>query len=754
MGGIRPMPDIDNAVTSLSARQMRIYELLRHLVGEATAEFFADACGLLAEQPSRPTATHLTAHALREVESALRAVLEPSLEQICGHQNSVNAVLEVLDIDPAAPVAVFWLELGTKGGHRNLAGWAHRRGLDAPRPLGGEFRDLVRDFELMLDEVLERFRSRYDGVFNRLDQLLGITAPTRSDAVALRQRFRNNQVTRHYFFSRATAAWLCPLREAGFFSAPPDPVTDDGSVTLPSWPETDYLVRMTADDPDGVLEAARGVPVTDNSRVTWNLVQIALALPADRAVELADQVTAAVPGRYGVLAPEPMGALVAHLAAGGHHDQAMNLAHALLAAPPARRGREGEVMDGYAYAEILRGATTALAAAGGVSWLKPLVDLLADAITDELSADRRERTSYDGSLGWRPAIEASETPSEDDPRNSLTDAIRTTAQHLVESDIATLHTVVDVLSSKNGTIFNRLTLDLLREHGDAAPATVGRLLTDATLMSDPAVEREYLRLALAGAAWLQPGDLQQLLALIGRGPGDQWLQRAQLADGTSLARSHTERWQRDRYAAIEPLLPDSQRARYLTLVAAHGPAPDPTPQPLPTVWTFRVDSPQSSAQISAMSGEALVEFLHTWREPPAPAWPRQDRESLAAALGESVKTDAERRAAGASMFVGLPADYATAIIEAFSRAAADKRDLDWAAVLPLCTWIDEQSRAELDAGVTDRPRRQWRKARTAVLRLAIYACNRHACSRTEVADPLWRILEAACADPDPQDGVD
>ena len=62
-------------------RQKRIYEKLLRLVGPGAASFYQDACRLMEIKPALETTTHLVAHSLREIESALRDVLEPVAEQ-------------------------------------------------------------------------------------------------------------------------------------------------------------------------------------------------------------------------------------------------------------------------------------------------------------------------------------------------------------------------------------------------------------------------------------------------------------------------------------------------------------------------------------------------------------------------------------------------------------------------------------------------------------------------------------------------
>jgi hypothetical protein len=79
--------------------------------------------------------------------------------------------------------------------------------------MDAEFREFFDAMESVLDRMVERFQDRYVDVFGRLDELLSVNAPGLKDARALRSRFPANQVTRQYFFTRASAAWLRPLHQ-------------------------------------------------------------------------------------------------------------------------------------------------------------------------------------------------------------------------------------------------------------------------------------------------------------------------------------------------------------------------------------------------------------------------------------------------------------------------------------------------------------------------------------------------------------
>ena len=64
----------------LSALQQAIVDHLERRVSPGSAAFFRNAAYLLADADAHPAVTHLVCHLLREVESAVRAVRNFSLD--------------------------------------------------------------------------------------------------------------------------------------------------------------------------------------------------------------------------------------------------------------------------------------------------------------------------------------------------------------------------------------------------------------------------------------------------------------------------------------------------------------------------------------------------------------------------------------------------------------------------------------------------------------------------------------------------
>src|SRR6266496_1614764 len=147
----------------LSPRQARIARRLSLQVGPGPATFFGDACALLNEEPSHLTVTHLVAHLLRDVESAVRSVLKPRDDPAAkvehSHREQILAVLADVGLGHDDIVAELWLGMAGKGRLAGLAARAHRSALDPPRMVDQDFRDFVDTMEQVLDAVLEGFEA-------------------------------------------------------------------------------------------------------------------------------------------------------------------------------------------------------------------------------------------------------------------------------------------------------------------------------------------------------------------------------------------------------------------------------------------------------------------------------------------------------------------------------------------------------------------------------------------------------------------
>lgn len=158
--------------------QRAISLLLSRYVGQGPADFFASACRLMADPEPLPAASHLVARALREIESAIRDVLEPIVLSSAvepnrsggdGHRQVVLSILSGLNVAEDHPVALKWLGFTGSG---SLAGQAHRNNLDGPPQVDAEFRQVFEDMTMILEWAVDRLEANYGRVFDAIDELL------------------------------------------------------------------------------------------------------------------------------------------------------------------------------------------------------------------------------------------------------------------------------------------------------------------------------------------------------------------------------------------------------------------------------------------------------------------------------------------------------------------------------------------------------------------------------------------------------
>jgi hypothetical protein len=739
----------------LSARQESIAAQLREMIGEGPAAFFSDAC-LILSRPPRPTAaSHIVAHLLREVESAVRSVLQPpplakGPKGEDKHQASIRAVLEDLGVSPDEPAARFWLGLTGEGNPSGLAMRAHRSALDAPRPADEDFTEFVSGVEELLDRLLKRFKARYISVFTRLDALLA-EAPSAERVKNLRNKFPQNVAALAYFFGRAPAAWLAPLAEGGYFVSPPGPVPhpEDGTAEMPFWPESSFLARVAAEAPKDAVSAAIAIPATDNMRVNSDIVEVALRVPADQSARMVPRIGELTASRFGVLVPTRVGDLCRHLADGGHPDEAMQVAEPLLAKVPSVATARGG--DRWSYAEILRKDIPALVSAAGLPALVLLTDILDQAITAQ-TPDRLVELRQDMSVSWRPGLDGQPPGTDTDPVTALVSAVRDAAARIVDEEQAGISEVVATLEAHNWPLFRRLALHLLDSTATDATDLIEAQLTNKAAIRDSSLNREFLILARHHCASMSPGGQQALLALIDRGPEvDEWARQYEKATGepppAAMTRDRVALWQRDRLAAAEAILTPERQAQYRALTAQYGQAPDPAASAPPAVRDISFASPVAAAQLAALSADELVDCLQTWE--PSGGFFGPSRFSLASELGGTIRQDAARRSAEADAFIGLPAVYVSAIISGLWQAVRDGAVLDWDPVLRLAAWADGQAAAEI-TGAVGQDGTEWRDTRLNILRILQAGFRQGAAEAPGSArEPAWAIIEGAAADPDP-----
>lgn len=726
------------------SRQQRIRRRLE-LIGQGPADFFHDACRFMATEPHFRSTTHFVSHALREIESSLRDVLETYKERAErleeekkkkntsgeeNHRKEILAILRGLGIPEDDRVAQAWLRLPGRENESALHARAHRDNLDRARPLNAEFRQFWDDMQAVLDLILQKFESRYLESFGVLDGLLGKPIPSKADLKILRLNVPNNRVSYRYFFDRLNSPdWILPLRDGGFFkhTLEPDLNPETGALVHSYWAQSRYLARMAAapSASAGTQRAFLDIALeteTGNVLTYMDFVDAASAMPPVLAGELVPKAIGWLKSSSQTMLPVKLAALAARLAGGGEVAAALRLSRAVFAVLPnpsdaePADDTEGNLFWSPAprahfrrgqYRQELRKNFSAVVEAAGLSALSLLCDLLEDAV--RLSQRRRERAGgEDRSHIWQPEVEHERDSK---PRNWLVAAVLKAAEEILEKGQKPLPEVVALLEARPRPIFKRVALHLLRNFtGDDTEVLdlISARLTDRELFAALEFKHEYFSLAGAHFARLSPADQERILNWIEEGP-DVEIYRGNRGwfDGTPPTdedvADYVRRWKLERLTPLRESFTGSWKEAYDELSAALGEMNAAAPTPAVQAVDRELESPKSRDEFRSMGVSEIVSLLRSWQA--SGNHGEASRAGLRYELVGVIAEEPDRFAAAAAEFSDLGPAHLGTLISGLRQALTNRIPFSWSPVLEACrslgVWDENDERRDDESRASD-----------------------------------------------------
>src|SRR6266849_4662293 len=318
--------------------QRRLHQQLAHLLGPGPAALYCDAVRMLTETTPYVCTTHLIAHLLREIESALRRVLlpynyRPSAEEE-KHKQQTEAIADNYSLDNTISMQWIALATGSKEDDNGFATFAHRDALTIPRPLDDTCKQMLAMFEEVLFAVLDAFERQSLHIYQLLDELIAKPQPGKNDVSKFKNKIPANWATYSYFFSRLEdPSWIRPLSQKNGFAIPPEDVAE-GYLRYSLWPQATYLKKMAAKGQEvqkQVLDILVTVATTNNPYAQQDILEIALMLPVHLSVQLAPFVSAwiAEPSSHSLVSTS-LQQFIVHLIQGGQISPSIALFEGLL----------------------------------------------------------------------------------------------------------------------------------------------------------------------------------------------------------------------------------------------------------------------------------------------------------------------------------------------------------------------------------------------------------------------------------------
>ncbi len=570
-----------------------------------------------------------------------------------------------------------------------------------------------------------------------------------------------------YFYNKLDSPdWLKPLWKEGFFCKPEPIIAEGKYISFPLWPESQYLARMAAKDPDTVCEIILKIPNTDNARVHDDLASAALNMPPQVSARLVDKAAEWIESPYHLLLPDHLGKLIEHLAKGNEVDAALALARSLLdVAPPQIPEKEDDkedlhkyedakpLFEEWAYEHILKKNIPALVSAAKIKVFELLCDLLEKSVIGGISKQSRE-DKEDFSYIWRPAIENHEQNVSHGLKSLLVTALRSAADLLMKDDLVSINDIVAFLEARPYSIFKRLTLYILRQHPAKSAYLVTKYALDCAVFDDYRFFHEYFLLIRVVFESLAPSDQNTILGWINNGPSDvedhkrsyKEMYGKELSD--SEVKDYINHWIIRRLAVIKEVLPAETKAKYDALVSKYGEPKHSEFRNYHESWVGPT-SPIGNKELSEMPVDDIINYLSNWK--PSTEMFAPTPEGLGRLLTDIVSAEPERFAKAANNFRGLDPTYVRALLGGFSNAARNKKAFDWGHVLELCQGIVSQS-IEIsgrDVGEIDAdPSWEWTRQRIAhLLDDGFHECE--GCIPFQYRSLAWSILVKLTNDPTP-----
>jgi hypothetical protein len=766
---------------------MSIYEHLGRLVGSGPASFFRDACRLMEDVPPYESTTHLVAHLLREIESAIRHVLDPisskakpaedETSQKEKHKAGILTILRALDIPVSEPIAACWLSITPSETEEGLAKRSHRDALAKPRPADKEFERFWSNMQSIFDFVLTRLEVRYLEFHGLMDKLLVKEVPTADDIKTFRNNIPNSLITSSYFFPRLSSpAWLSPLAESGVFNDFPEPIFDGNTVSLPPWPAGEYLKRMAVIAPESVSPIVLVLPAANNPRVHEDLAEALCSVSADASALWAVRESEWIEDQnylyFGL--SQKLGNLVSVLAKGREVDAAIKLAKSLLTVLEDPRQKESDSGDSpfkhfleprarfdlWEYEQVLSKNIPDLVDAAGEKGLQLLCDQLDCAI---LLSDRRGavRRPEDLSYIWRPSIEEHEQNVDLGLKQLLVTAVRKAVEQLARKNPQSVSALVSLLESRGESwlIFRRIALSVLKSFPGAALDLVKTRLTDYTLFESAEFRHEYFLLAKGCFGLLAKNEQETILAWVDKGPDIEMFKSGrERSTGNSVSAEdqgrYARQWQMDRLASISSYLDGQWKKRFEELTRELGEPKHPE------FVTYHFSggyggptSPMTREDMSQMPLEDLVQYLRRWT--PSKDWFHEPSpEGLGVMLTGLVSENPTKFALNAPLFENVEASYVRALLQGFYNATSQKRTFEWSLILDLCVWVVTQPK-RIEGLKKDQHNwfgfdADWGETRKAIIRLLSEGFD----SETnllpiELREKAWQVILALTHDPEP-----
>lgn len=550
-----------------------------------------------------------------------------------------------------------------------------------------------------------------------------------------------------YFFDRLNnPAWVSPLYDRGFFQRPPEPdrTRNDGTMSLPDWPELRYLLKMAPLVPDVVGPIAVAIPDTENARVRELQLEIGPYLRPEECKKLADRALRWLDDVITIRHfAEPFAPFIVHLLKLGNTKRALRLARRLFDPLKTDDSPPRIPLDAWHFERYLNACLPTL---GDLAGLKALAMLRSSLVASarEPGEGRAEDFSY---IWRRDLLQANFAIKQ--TTDVLIDAVRDTALNLARRADIGFEPVRTLLLDGNRLILTRIAIWVAAQACDPNDLFVLETLLNTSFVDRFTCRAEYSKLLQTMFPRMSPEAQQQIVAAMSRDPLQTIPESTQQTLSPERLAQRARAVRRDRLTAFGAVLPTELLAERDGLIGDLG---EPQKPGGGAVW-HGPTSPLNLDSLGAMTVSEVVDYLVSWN--PSRDFGAPSREGLARDLQQLAKDRAALWSQNAPLFIGLNPTYVRGIILALNDASAAKVSLTWSPVLELVNWVLAQPRETNADRNDDDEDPDWTWTRQAIARFVTTGLTDPE-SQIDIGlrESVWQVLQELLVDPDPATEAD
>ena len=581
--------------------------------------------------------------------------------------------------------------------------------------------------------------------------------PTQHQIDRAVQRMRSPEFAAYFLSRLENPEWVIPLKEKGLFASPPPPVAvEGGGATFAHWPASKYLAQMAKHVPSEVASVFGDIE-TNNVFVVGDMVDAALAMPADMAVTLVPVISRAAHAGTLWIHFKDASELCVHLAEGGEVSGAIKLAEALFT-PRFEQGQEQlSQRDQFWYRAGLKEVVPALVVREPMGFLPKLCDWLKLAVDATKRVDRD--SGADHSYWWRPAIEQHAQNRRDDFAGDMVGFVRSGFERAIRDGAVSLHDALEMIGRNSYLIFKRLRLHLINEFAEQNTDLARQVMMDQKLFDDHHYRHEYAVLVGRRLDLLTPEERDTWYGWVDSGPdmsdfNETPTERLGREPTVQDCQNRRECWQFKKLHCVRKHLEGNRRAFYEGMLAKHG---EPELAEFSTYMSggaWGTISPMTLADLTALTFAEAVEKVSAWK-PQERRFIGPDTEGLADTFREYVATDPEAFSPHAETLIGRPAIYVRVYITQMAEAVKARHQLDISALLKLCRWVlkrpvEERTTIQEEGGALVDSNWQW--TRDEISRFIKNICEAKVDDTPKyrmegLREEIWHVVDTLSRDP-------